>query len=144
LAEGEDEMEGPESKSVKVNCSFCGKEMECPEDMLAKSKKHMCFDCFNEKDIPDEELKDVHIDAPVNALAARISSEMTNDIVDELFPELWRNKKGELKQMSKKELAEEMFGTGVYYGIRALMAAVVRRSEQGGKPVENANETSED
>jgi len=136
-------MEGQESKSVKVNCSFCGKEMECPENMLAKSKKHMCFDCFhNEKNPPDEELKDVHIDVPVNMLEERISEEMTNDMVDKLFPDLWRSKKGELKHMSKKELAEEMFGAGIYFGTRIVMD-VVRRSMEGGKPGEDANETND-
>lgn len=32
-------------RTVKVNCSFCGKEIECPENMK-NSEKHACFDCF--------------------------------------------------------------------------------------------------
>ena len=28
-----------DAKSVKVNCSFCGKEIECPKDMLRYAAK---------------------------------------------------------------------------------------------------------
>ena len=118
------------SKSVKVNCSFCGNEMECPEEMLATSNTHMCFNCFNEKKYPDEELKNVHVDIPMNEFDDHIPSEMADQMIEKVFPGLWSNKKGELKEMSKKELAEEMFGTGIYLGIKAFLETM-KKAEQG-------------
>ena len=58
------------SKIVKVNCSFCSKEMECPEEMLEKSKKHMCHECFFDRlqKGGSETLQDVHVDIPRDKL----------------------------------------------------------------------------
>lgn len=57
-------------KSVKVNCSFCGKEIECPEDMLEKSKKHMCYECFQNAGelAKGEDLGEVHVDIPMDEI----------------------------------------------------------------------------
>lgn len=107
--------------SVKVNCDFCNKEMECPETMLKTAKKQMCFECFNNQNYPDEELKDVHVDMPISEIHVKVCSEMADRMVDNVFPEMWQNKKEELKEMSKKDLAEEMFGAGVYLGVKAFL-----------------------
>ena len=64
-----------DAKSVKVSCSFCGSEMECPENMLQESEKHMCFECFqntDEKDMPSE-ISKVHIDIPKEKLLDEVS-----------------------------------------------------------------------
>ncbi|MBI2558970.1 hypothetical protein HYW20_06635 [Candidatus Woesearchaeota archaeon] len=57
-------------ESVKVNCTFCGKEIECPKDMLQKSKKHMCYDCFQNAGelAKEEDLGEVHVDIPMDEL----------------------------------------------------------------------------
>ena len=34
-----------ETKEITVNCSFCGKAVPCPEDMV-NSEKHTCLECF--------------------------------------------------------------------------------------------------
>ncbi|MEK6950386.1 MAG: hypothetical protein AABX13_01545 [Nanoarchaeota archaeon] len=107
-------------KSVKVHCDFCSKEMECPETML-KAKKQMCFECFNNGNYPDQELKDVHVDMPMTEIKDKVCSEMADRMIDNVFPEMWQNKKEELKDMSKKNLAEEMFGAGVYLGVKAFL-----------------------
>lgn len=110
-------------KSVKVNCSFCGSEMECPENMLKESEKHMCFECFQNADegnMPSDVSK-VHIDIPKEKLLDTMPDAMTTSMVEELFPEIWRERKEELKEMSKKELAEEMFGAGIYVAIHNFM-----------------------
>ena len=117
-------------KSVKVNCDFCSKEMECPETMLKTAKKQMCFECFNNKNYPDEELKDVHVDIPINEIQENVCSEMADKMVNDIFPEMWQSKKEELKEMSKKNIAEEMFGAGVYLGVKAFLETLKEAEEE--------------
>ena len=126
-----EDIKNNEGKAVKVTCSFCGKDMECPEHMLAKSDKHMCFTCFNEKNYPNVELKNVHIDIPINELHANILLRIADKIADEGFPELWHSGKEGLKMMSKRELAEEMFGAGVYIGIKNFIEMIKKPEEEG-------------
>ena len=98
-------------KSIKVNCSFCGKEIECPENML-NSKKHMCYDCFQNAGelAKGEDLGKVHVDIPMDKMDEMIPENLTNSLVEEAFPDVWKERKEELKAMSKHNLAEEMFG----------------------------------
>ena len=112
-----------QTNSVKVNCDFCGKEMECPKNMLEKAKKHMCHECFFERlnNGNDEPLKDVHVDFPTNELVPELANEMTNEMVEEMFPKVWEKGKKELKEMSKKELACEMFGAGAYIALSNML-----------------------
>ena len=111
--------------SVKVNCDFCGKGMECPPDMLKTAKKHMCHECFYDRaekgGDEHEALENVHVDIPTNELIPKIASEMTDSMVNEIFPDVWEEKKHELKEMSKKELAYEMFGAGAYIALSNFM-----------------------
>ena len=37
---------------------------------------------------------------------------LLQDVMDNIFPEFWSEKKHEIKEMSKKELAEYMFAAG--------------------------------
>ena len=109
------------SKIVKVECSFCGKGMECPEEMLKTSKKHMCHECFIKMEPQGEEMKDVHVDIPTEHLPETIASGMADSLVTDMFPELWNERKDGLKDLSKKELAIEMFGAGVYLGVKTFL-----------------------
>ena len=120
-----------ELKSVKVNCSFCEKEIECPENMLEKAEKHMCFECF--QDISKKETIDiskVHVDIPMEKFDETIPELMTNSIVKEVFPEVWSERKQELKEMSKKGLAEEMFGEGAYIAIKSFMENIKEEAKK--------------
>ena len=112
-----------EHNSVKVNCDFCGMEIECPKDMLEKAKKHMCHKCFQDKAEKgsDEELKDVHVDYPTEELINVTANRMVNQMVEEVFPKIWDERKQNLKEMSKKELAYEMFGSGAYIALSNFM-----------------------
>lgn len=112
------------SKSVKVNCSFCGNEIECPEDMLETSKEHMCYACFITREPSDKEIKDVHVDIPTDKMPEVLASGMADKMVEELFPGLWSERKNKLKEFSRKDLATEMFGAGVYLGVKAFMDSV--------------------
>ena len=112
-----------DKNSVKVNCDFCEKQIECPKDMLEKSKKHMCHECFLEKaeNGSDVELKDVHVDFPTENLIEETANRMVTEMVDEMFPIVWTERKNELKEMSKKDLAYEMFGAGAYIALSNVL-----------------------
>lgn len=122
---------------VKANCDFCGEEIECPKDMLEKAKKHMCHKCFLERteNGSNEDLKDVHVDYPVESLIEETASNMVNQMIDEVFPLLWKKDKQELKELSKKDLAYEMFGAGAYI---ALSTSLKLQYEQSMKMDEEA------
>jgi len=113
------------SKIIKVNCDFCGKGMECPEEMLKTSKRHMCYTCFqnpkNIKNVRDEELKNIHVDVPMDELTDTIAKNFADTIVEDVFQDMWSKKKSDFKELSKKELSKEMFGAGAYMGIQAFM-----------------------
>jgi len=93
------------SRAIKTNCNFCNKEIECPEDMIEKSKKHMCYECFIAGKLSGEEIKDVHVDIPLDKISDAVASEMADNMIEKIFPELWSERKNELKEMSKKNLA---------------------------------------
>jgi len=120
-----------ELKSVKVNCNFCGKEIECPEDMLEKAEKHMCFDCFQGTDNKETiDASKVHVDIPIDKFNEFIPETMTNSIVEDVFPEIWKERKQELKEMSKRELAEEMFGAGAYIAIKSFIESMSEEAKK--------------
>ena len=112
-------------KALQVNCDFCGRGMECPPDMLKTAKKHMCHECFYDRaekgGDEHEALENAHVDIPTDELIPKIASEMTDSIVNEIFPDVWEEKKHELKEMSKKEMAYEMFGAGAYIALSNFM-----------------------
>ena len=110
-------------ESVKVNCTFCGKEIECPKDMLQKSKKHMCYNCFQNAGelAKGEDLGEVHVDIPMDKMDELIPENLTNSLVEWAFPDVWKERKEELKAMSKRDLAEEMFGAGAYIAIQQML-----------------------
>ena len=122
---------GGEDESVKVNCSFCGSEMECPKDMLGKSKKNMCYECFITKEPTEEEIKNVHVDIPMDKLPQITASGMADSMIEDAFPDVWSGKKSELKEMSRKALAAEMFGAGVYLGVKSFMETMQETEESG-------------
>ncbi len=114
-------MEGNE-KAIRVNCSFCGAEMVCPPDMM-DSEKHMCGDCFTNPEIVEreEDLEKVHIDVPKDKIPEMVAGSLSEHLIREVFPAMWKEKKEELKEMSKKNLAEEMFGWGAYLAAQEIL-----------------------
>lgn len=112
-------------KIIKVKCCICGKDIECPEEMLKTTKKHMCYTCFqdrkNLKKLNDDERKNVHVEIPIDELTDTIADNFANMMVDEVFPKLWGEKKEDLKDLSKKDLSKEMFGIGIFMGIQAFL-----------------------
>ena len=113
------------STIIKVKCDCCGKDIECPEEMLKTSKKHVCYLCFqdpkNFKKFTDEERKNVHVDMPLEEVVDDIADKFATMMVNEAFPKIWLEKKEDLKELSKKDLAKEMFGAGVFMGIQAFI-----------------------
>lgn len=113
------------STIVKVKCDCCGKQIECPENMMKTSKKHVCYQCFqnpkNFNKFNDEERKNVHVDIPLENVTDEIADKFATMMVNEAFPKIWSEKKEDLKELSKKDLSKEMFGAGVCIGIQAFM-----------------------
>lgn len=114
-----------DKKIINVKCCICGKDIECPEEMLKTAKKHMCYKCFqnpkNFKKFNEDERKNVHVEIPSNELTDNIADDFASMMVDEVFPKLWSEKKEDLKDLSKKDLSKEMFGVGIFMGIQAFM-----------------------
>ncbi len=119
-----------EDKIVKVSCSFCGKEIECPEKML-KVDKHMCYECYKNPPtvISEKELSRIHIDIPVNKLDEMFYESIAGTIKEEIFPKLWQERKEELKNLSKKELAGLMFIEGAVSGANILFEGMKEKEE---------------
>lgn len=112
---------------VRVNCNWCGKEIECPENMLDKVEKHMCFTCFKKSgdEIKPEYVESgkVHIDIPTKEFAEEMPNIIASAFVEKVFPELWKEHKEEIKEMSKKEIAREMFGFGIEVAVDYFIRA---------------------
>ena len=91
---------------VKIICDCCGKEIECPEHMLKTSKKHVCYQCFqnpkNFNTFTDEERKNVHVDIPMEQIADTVADNFAATMVDEMFPEIWSKKKRRIQRIFKK------------------------------------------
>src|SRR3989338_7354989 len=107
-------------ESVKVNCSFCAKEIKCPKDMLQKSK-YICYACFTNTELPDEKLEDVYVDIPRDEMEEFIPEAMTRSLLSAVFPDIWKERKQDIKALSKKDLAEEMFGEGAYHAFHMII-----------------------
>jgi hypothetical protein len=108
---------------IKVNCSFCGKEIECPEHMAKKVEKHLCFECFNSEDKistlgREEEFKKkvlsgkIHIDIPLCKLKDKLPEVLAEKLTEEVFSMIWEKLKKDVGEYNKKELAEKMFYQG--------------------------------
>jgi len=121
-----------------MQCSFCCKEIECPKDIL-NAKKHMCHVCFQDKIEKSsyEDLKDVHVDYPTEDFIEETANRMVNKMIDEVFPKLWSERKNELKEMSKKDLAYDMFGTGAYIALSTLMKLLHQKEVKEQKEAKN-------
>ncbi len=125
-----------DNESVKVNCTFCGKEIECPKDMLEKSTKHMCYGCFRNAGelAKGEDLGEVHVDIPMDKMEELIPENLTNAMVEEIFPDVWKERKEELKEMSRRDLAGEMFGAGAYIAIQHLLYLMKKDKKRDENP----------
>ncbi len=129
------------NKSVKVNCSFCGKEIECPEDMLKDAEKHACFECFEDREdkfagLSEEEIGKIHVDYPLEELNSRMAKDLADELVEQEFSEVWSDMKDDFKESSKKELAEEMFWQGASMAAGTLMEALrhkMKEEDEGGE-----------
>ena len=122
------------SKLHKVNCSFCGSEMECPENML-DADMHMCFACAKNPPESAKKLKGkIHIDMPLDSQFEEMAAMMADTAVKEDFPRFWTQVKHEMKGMTKKEVAERMFGEGIFCATHNILASgMVDMEKKSGK-----------
>ena len=96
----------------------------------------MCYECFQNAGelAKGEDLGEVHVDIPMDKMDELIPENLTNSLVEEAFPDVWKERKEELKAMSKRDLAEEMFGTGVYIAIQQMLATMKKAEEDENNP----------
>ena len=101
-------------KEITVNCFYCNKEIPCPED-IAKAERHSCYDCFLKikEDLSENEVEKIHVAIPKEQALQAMPEMLMNYAMEEVFPKLWKDKKEEFKNMSKKDLAELSFLAGV-------------------------------
>lgn len=126
-----------------VDCSFCGKSIPCPDNML-QSEKHMCSDCIDDKRYL--ELKGgskVHFAIPNEEFADRMANAMVDELLQNEFPEIWKNAKDDIKEMSKKQISEEMFSHGAYVAARTLMETLKTMDEKNNIDI-NREKTKKD
>jgi len=134
LKGGDPRKDMKDEKVVMVTCDCCGAEIECPQEMMKTSKKHLCSSCFkdprNLEKFTEEERRYVHVDIPMEDLADTVADSLAETITKEAFPTIWSEEKGALKTFSKKELAEEMFAIGVYMGVQSVMESLEEINEE--------------
>lgn len=142
------------NKSVKVNCSFCGKEIECPEEMLKEVERHACSECFEKGEelfagISEEEMGKIHVDYPMEELSSKMAEDLADKLVEQEFLEIWSDLKDDLKENSKKELAEKMFWQGACMAAGTVLETLRKKAgeaEDGEKEDEeemNDNDSDE-
>lgn len=104
-----------------VPCSFCGKSIPCPPSMANKDK-HSCFECFKQhaESWSQQDINQVHVAFPIDKIGDAIPEVMTDFLVKETFPGLWKERKEELKILQRRDLAQEMFGAGAYSALRMM------------------------
>src|SRR3989344_5677691 len=101
----DEEMNEFKEEIINVNCSYCGKEIECPKDMMDKVEKHACLDCFENLPKDKNNQTKIHVDIPISMDKALedIANKFAGKQTREFFPEIWADHKDEMKEMSKKE-----------------------------------------
>ncbi len=89
---------------------------------MEENDKDICSDCGIKHDDRDEE----HLYA--------LSMRTADSLAKEVFPKLWNDFKNQLRDLSKKELAEEMFHAGasnMLYGYIKLMNEMSNNHKKG-------------
>jgi hypothetical protein len=97
---------------TKVNCSFCGKGMECPDKMLEKYKdlKHICKDCA----LKNKETKDFYKEFEQFIKNFERYDKISDEMVDILkFGEFWSGYKRAKHKFTDREMAEDFFKCGI-------------------------------
>lgn len=108
-------------KEVMVNCFYCNKDLPCPEDMV-KAERHSCYDCFLKvkENLSENEVEKIHVAIPKEQALQAMPEMLMSYAMEEAFPKLWKDKKEEFKEMSRKEIAELSFLAGIQIMIDAF------------------------
>ena len=91
-----------------VFCSICSGEMSCPPSMK-KKERHVCARCFLDDNTSKKDLENAHVEIDNEDMEKAI----VGTLLEETFPDVWAESKGELKNMSRKEAAQYMFSLGI-------------------------------
>lgn len=107
---------------LHVKCSFCGKDIECPEELTKSSDKHACVDCFSNPKlkISEEDAGRIHVDIPPERLG-EVLDKVVMSLGSEAFPPIWKDNKRMIENMPKKEAAQFMFEMGASVMLDVMM-----------------------
>ena len=100
-----------DQNEILVNCSFCNVEIPCPKNI--RYQKHSCIDCFKKlKKNPPENINKIHVAIPKEKIEQMVPEITIQMIMQDVFPEFWKEEKKKLKEMPRKEAVEYAFATG--------------------------------
>lgn len=57
----------------------------------------------------------------MDELTNTVAANFADALVEDVFHDVWSEKKRYLRELSKKDLSKEMFDAGVYMGIQAFL-----------------------
>lgn len=115
---------------MKVFCDWCGKGIDCPEEMR-NAKKYICFSCFqeHEEDFGDGFEESLYVDIPKKELEELVPEILAAKLTEEYFSRLWNEKKEQFKQTNRKELSKMMFEAGAA-GMLQMMKEINEDEEE--------------
>jgi hypothetical protein len=99
------------------NCSMCGMKMEFPDEDAAA---YMCETCAGKKFGLDS--KDFDSEEKIREFENKFDN-MMNTFTTKASKLYWKHKEEELKQMAKKELADEAFFEGAQFMFNLMINA---------------------
>lgn len=117
------------TEALKIACDFCKKDIECPPNML-NTQKHACYECFLkvEDELSEEEIKSMHVDFK-NEEFDEFVEKKAIEVAGKAFDIIWKEMRDEIRDMSKKDIAQNMFAAGVSIGVKTFIDAHKEDSE---------------
>lgn len=95
-----------------IKCNFCDNRIECPEEMK-NAEIHSCFECYEKMrdKLPKDESK-IHVEMTDLQAKEVMPEVLIGVLLEDIFPELWKENKEEIKEMSRRESSMMMFVEG--------------------------------
>ncbi len=129
---------------MELKCSYCDEvtSCDCPEDHNRHTEaKFMCEVCQTlcEMGEKEENLKNnpKHEEVKKAMEVDNTAGEFADKLVDETFEERWKEEKEELRELSKKELAEAFYFRGAQIAVKSfLISAAEEQTDKLEKAVE--------
>ncbi|MBI5046427.1 hypothetical protein HZC07_01720 [Candidatus Micrarchaeota archaeon] len=117
----------------KLPCSSCKKEITCPEHMMT-AERYLCYDCFKQtkSQLSEDQLQKTYVDVPANNPEA--FQGFIEGMVGDAFIDIWSKEKDNLKELSKKELAQALFFEGAFFMFNFMQAMSEEARKEAEQP----------